>query len=96
MLHLHSTLGTWEREFLMWTRSLGTRATSAAPEPNMKLFRPGEESNFYARQDMIDEWVQRGGVMVLSYQMFSSMIGESATEVLTVFSPPYRSVRMSV
>lgn len=78
---LCSTLGTWEREFSMWSSTLRSSGSSSGANPNLRLYRPGEEIGFSSRQALIDEWTEEGGVMVLSYQMFSSMIGESATEV---------------
>lgn len=78
-----STLGTWEREFSMWSSTLSSSALSnvATRNPNMKLYRPGEHVSFAARQQLVNEWIERGGVMLLSYQMFASFVGESAAEV---------------
>lgn len=65
----------------MWSSTLRSSGSSSGANPNLRLYRPGEEIGFSSRQALIDEWTEEGGVMVLSYQMFSSMIGESATEV---------------
>jgi hypothetical protein len=82
-----STLENWAKEFDMWTeRSKEELKKDESDEeefkPSIQTYVPSRVSTFQQRKELVERWMEYGGVMLLSYQMYTRMVGELVGKVL--------------